>query len=73
MGFVEYLKDMGTRLGFLIAGFIVLMFAFFIIAIGGTVAMYNPLGYIIFILGLAVGAFGVFTMWYSKDKKRRNY
>lgn len=49
------------------------MFAFFIIAIGGTFAMYNPLGYIIVILGLAVGAFGVFTMWYSKDKKRRNY
>ena len=73
MGFVEYLKDMGTRLGFLLLGIIILLIALFIITVSGVLTVYSPLAYVGLILGLAVGALGIFTMWYSKDMRRREY
>ncbi|MBE6516519.1 MAG: hypothetical protein E7Z71_07515 [Methanocorpusculum parvum] len=71
MGFLDYLIDMGSRLGFAFLGFGMIILSIIILLLATFASVYNMALTVIFgIIGIVLFVLGTFTARYAREKGR---
>lgn len=71
MGFIDYLIDMGSRLGFAILGFGMIILSLIILLVAAFASVNDMTLTVIFgIIGIVLFVLGTFTARYAREKGR---
>lgn len=73
MGFLGFLADMGIRMLYFILGIAVVIVGLIVMIASGMFALYYPIGFVGVVLGVVLMFVGIVTIFYSREKKSRNY